>query len=153
MSISSQTDRGQSRGGAHENITTVPGFSIEAPNRAPPASSETPNQCLWLRNPHSAAGYPESLHHASAMTPKISQVSRPCSQAPKRAHQKHHSQDDGTNRDPRVLALEPRRKASETPNPQRPRSKTLLFNWNFPKIRVPYFGVLIIRILLFRVLF
>ena len=25
--------------------------------------------------------------------------------------------------------------------------------WDFPKIRVPYFGVLIIRILLFRVLY
>ena len=25
--------------------------------------------------------------------------------------------------------------------------------WDFPKIRVPYFGVLILRILLFRVLF
>ena len=25
-------------------------------------------------------------------------------------------------------------------------------NWDFPKIRVPYFGILIIRILLFRVL-
>ena len=27
------------------------------------------------------------------------------------------------------------------------------FMWEFPKIRVPYFGVLIIRIRLFRVLF
>ena len=27
------------------------------------------------------------------------------------------------------------------------------FIWDFPKIRVPYFGVLIIRILLFRVLY
>ena len=26
-------------------------------------------------------------------------------------------------------------------------------NWDFPKIRVPYFGVLIVRILLFRVLY
>ena len=25
--------------------------------------------------------------------------------------------------------------------------------WDFPKIRVPYFGVLIVRILLFRVLY
>ena len=29
----------------------------------------------------------------------------------------------------------------------------LLTKWEFPKIRVPYFGVLIIRILLFRVLY
>ena len=35
-------------------------------------------------------------------------------------------------------------------NPNRPDAKA---RWDFPKIRVPYFGVLLIRILLFRVLY
>ena len=30
---------------------------------------------------------------------------------------------------------------------------TYVCMWEFPKIRVPYFGVLIVRILLFRVLY
>ena len=34
-----------------------------------------------------------------------------------------------------------------------PLADPLPFKWDFPKIRVPYFGVLIIRILLFRVLY
>ena len=38
-------------------------------------------------------------------------------------------------------------------NPERSKNSRAVSIWEFPKIRVPYFGVLIIRILLFRVLY
>ena len=57
---------------------------------------------------------------------------------------------------PSILALKHARISMWRNTPFPPQNcKPVALNpiWDFPKIRVPYFGVLIIRILLFRVLY